>query len=374
MYQNFQQLKTGSNALQLDITESSSSNIKRHIDNEVTITVEHETRRKRKIPNSSSTVPDDLRKQKDRHGLCGLKNLGNTCFMNSAIQCLSNVSQLKNFFLSDYWHQMINHKNPLGTQGQVAQDYADLMSDMWLSNKNSITPKRLKTSVANFAEIFTGYSQQDAHEFMHFLLDALHEDLKDDTNDSSPISKLFYGRTISIITCVSKKRHVEQVEDLFTYLPLTIPTEQPLTVQQCLTNLSAVQIASSNSEWFCSKCRKKRQSKKQMYLFDLPRVLILQIKRFNYGTQSTTKITKFVQYPLELNLTPFIIKGQNLQEMIYDLIAVCLHTGSLSGGHYFTYAKHERNDQWYCFNDSSVTLQQQDIINQNAYILLYKQR
>ena len=294
--------------------------------------------------------------------------------MNSAIQCLSHVPQLREFFLSDQWQEKINYNNPLGTEGQVAKDYGNLIKDLWLSNETSIRPKQLKESVANFVEIFVGYAQQDAHEFIHFLLDALHEDLKNNNDDSSPVSELFYGRTISIMTCTSDSSHSEQVEDLFTCLPLTIPTKQPFTIEQCLKNLSVVQIPSANSEWFCTQCGQMRQSTKQMSILELPPVLILQIKRFNYGSQSTRKITEFVQYPFELDLTPFIIHDENQPKMIYELIAVCLHSGSLSGGHYFAYAKHEPTGQWYCFNDSSVSPKKKDIIDQNAYILLYQRK
>ncbi len=63
-------------------------------------------------------------KQNSCTGLCGLSNLGNTCFMNSALQCLSNTTELTKYFLFGLFKNEINYKNPMGTQGRLVQAYA----------------------------------------------------------------------------------------------------------------------------------------------------------------------------------------------------------------------------------------------------------
>ena len=111
-------------------------------------------------------------------GLCGLSNLGNTCFMNSALQCLSNVPLLTEYFLTDSYKPHINRENPLGKKGDVAQAYGELIHEMWSGRIGSYAPKTLKhKSYQRYAPQFNGDAQQDSQEFMAFLLDGLHEDL-----------------------------------------------------------------------------------------------------------------------------------------------------------------------------------------------------
>ncbi|XP_008979877.1 ubiquitin carboxyl-terminal hydrolase 4 isoform X2 [Callithrix jacchus] len=110
-------------------------------------------------------------------GLCGLGNLGNTCFMNSALQCLSNTAPLTDYFLKDEYEAEINRINPLGMKGEIAEAYAELIKQMWSGRDAHVAPRMFKTQVGRFAPQFSGYQQQDSQELLAFLLDGLHEDL-----------------------------------------------------------------------------------------------------------------------------------------------------------------------------------------------------
>ncbi|KAL7061776.1 hypothetical protein AAHC03_01486 [Spirometra sp. Aus1] len=112
-------------------------------------------------------------------GVVGLHNLGNTCFMNSALQCISNIPELTEFFLLDKYKADLNHVSRLGSKGVIAECFADLIKRLWSSGSsgNAISPRDLKISIGQYAPQFVGYQQHDAQELMMFLLDFLHEDL-----------------------------------------------------------------------------------------------------------------------------------------------------------------------------------------------------
>jgi hypothetical protein len=125
----------------------------------------------------------------------GLGNLGNTCFMNSSIQCLAHTSPLQEYFLSNEYEADLNRDNPLGTGGELATEFAELMAEMWGTSASCqrrsvfpssssynpdtslvVYPRNFKYTLGKHAEQFMGYDQHDSQELATYLLDALHED------------------------------------------------------------------------------------------------------------------------------------------------------------------------------------------------------
>lgn len=78
-------------------------------------------------------------------GLNGLRNLGNTCYMNSALQCLSNTKELTEFLLSKDWMRQINTVNSIGSRGKLLCAYAELLRSLWNGESGDYAvPRRFK--------------------------------------------------------------------------------------------------------------------------------------------------------------------------------------------------------------------------------------
>ncbi|KAG6900323.1 hypothetical protein C0993_012520 [Termitomyces sp. T159_Od127] len=112
-------------------------------------------------------------------GTLGLGNMGNTCFMNSALQCLAHSKELTEYFLTGLYQEELNPDNPLGMHGAIAQAFGALLQRIWASTgtSTSYSPREFKSQLQRFAPQFSGYQQHDSQELVAFLLDGLHEDL-----------------------------------------------------------------------------------------------------------------------------------------------------------------------------------------------------
>ena len=110
-------------------------------------------------------------------GICGSVNLGNTCFMNSSIACISNCTELTYFFLSEQYKKELNENNKYGLKGKLAQSWYELLYKYWIENNDTGTPRNLKYIIGEKDPRFRGYSQQDSNEFINIFLDTLNEDL-----------------------------------------------------------------------------------------------------------------------------------------------------------------------------------------------------
>jgi ubiquitin carboxyl-terminal hydrolase 4/11/15 len=109
-------------------------------------------------------------------GQNGLQNLGNTCYMNSALQCIRSIEELSIYFLTNKFKRDINNDNPLGYHGAMASAYHTVVRNLW-EGTSYYSPSTFKRQIGQVNYQFSSYGQQDSQEFLSTLVDALHEDL-----------------------------------------------------------------------------------------------------------------------------------------------------------------------------------------------------
>ncbi|KAJ8403888.1 hypothetical protein AAFF_G00347560 [Aldrovandia affinis] len=207
------------------------------------------------IANSSKM---DRHKVPTEKGATGLSNLGNTCFMNSSIQCVSNTKPLTEYFISGRHLYELNRTNPIGMRGHMAKCYGDLAQELWSGTQKNIAPLKLRWTIAKYAPRFNGFQQQDSQELLAFLLDGLHEDLnrvhekpyvelKDSDGrpdrevaseawenhlrrNRSIVVDLFHGQLKSQVKCKTCG-HISARFDPFNFLSLPLPMDSSMHLE-----------------------------------------------------------------------------------------------------------------------------------------------
>lgn len=286
----------------------------------------------------------------------GLTNLGNSCYMNSILQCLGATPQLTKFFFpnasSQSYRQHININNKLGTKGILTNSFVKLLIDMFSNNAKSFSPVEFKRVVGSLSpgQQFANYDQQDCNEFLTFLLDSLHEDLNQmvvsNPAEKKAISELtpeeekmreclpvrlastiewerylklnfsvivdyFQGQYLSQLKCLECQA-TSTTYNAFTVLSLPIPSKLGNTgnilLDDCLKEFTAVELLDDNNRWRCPNCKRQTKSTKKISITRLPQVLIIHFKRFKLSPQGYfNKLDTFIKYPVKdvLDLTKY---------------------------------------------------------------------
>jgi ubiquitin C-terminal hydrolase len=364
-------------------------------------------------------------------GQLGLPNVGNSCYLNSTLQCLVGTKELIKYFSQtstlpdgkevrkyqlDLIAQKTIKKNKTETKKNLVQAWYNLMCQLWgdKSQQHNVNPVpfyRLIGQVARESKtsISINGDQNDFQEFLILLLDSLHDGLSKETSmnivgkdmnrmdymarkayenfinhfekDYSIFIKLFNGQ-INTLT-KGECGHESNIFDPIKFFQLNVPAcFQPVKLEDLLHNYVAKNQLVLNTledgtiideRWYCGECKTKVNGVTCNTIWDLPQYLIISLGRYQYFPK-LAKINTPIIFPLEnLDMNKFF-SGFHKNSLKYNLYAVANHFGSPSGGHYTAFRKNP-NGKWYEFNDSYVEEiidLEKTIITNGEYCLFYE--
>ncbi|KAF9764372.1 Ubiquitin carboxyl-terminal hydrolase 25 [Nosema granulosis] len=280
----------------------------------------------------------------------GIKNIGNTCFFNSSMQCLLSIPP----FITYYKEGSFDSSSPVSLAFQeFIKEYegCDVMS-----------PIKFLRSIKEKIKLFNG-KQQDSHEFVIQFLEVLHDEISQknvsiNTKEEfiaqaqkNIITDLFYSYNKQTVIC-SKCNYRSETPVIMNMLPIDIES----STENSLKRVFEEEEIAGPEAWKCDSCGYNKLSKKKLEVLVAPKVLILYLKRFrSYGYKNNKNI----------KIDDSLKFGNNT---FHNMGVVC-HSGSLSEGHYYSDAK--RLGSWSNYNDSYISSKVGQYDGSNPYLVFY---
>lgn len=332
-------------------------------------------------------------------GYTGLSNLGNTCFLNSCMQALNHTYELNEFLESKQYAQYYDKTLP---DAIIIDEWNNLRQVMWKTN-GVVSPNRFVHYIHELAEkkdrdLFTGYAQNDLPEFLLFIVECMHNSICRKVNlnikgkvennvdklakccykmlqqtyerEYSEIMDMFYGIYVSELIQANGTKTLSLNPEPYFLLDLEIP-ENATNIYQCFDAFTQYELLEGDNAWYNEKTKKREDVKKRITFWNFPSILIITLKRFHMDGHR--KIQKQIQFPLEgLDLSKYV-SGYKPKSYVYDLYAICNHSGGTMGGHYTAYVKNA-TQEWVHYNDNRVErhIHQSKLVTPKAYCLFYR--
>lgn len=341
-------------------------------------------------------------------GIVGLKNRGNTCYLNTSIQCLYNIVDLTEYFSSNEYIEDISnrYKNLKKDNKNIddilfSKEYSKLVNAMKIST-TQIEPKSFHEIIQKQDSRFMGYEQQDSQEALALILDKLHDGLKYQVmiyhtgdienkydeiviesinhwkenlhNMYSIVAKLFFGQFIVKTISLEENDNNKLVSKRFEmFNMLTIPI-YGLTLYDSLHKYFEKETLEST--YFDETENKHIKAYRQIRLMKVPQYLIIILKRYKCHSNGTLyKSNSTISFPIEnLDLSQFC-DGYDSFDCTLKLISIGCHEGGINGGHYYSICRNKK-DKWYKYDDEDVSeyplLNNKTNVFKYGYILIYE--
>ncbi|KAJ6515632.1 Usp36 protein, partial [Mycena sanguinolenta] len=296
----------------------------------------------------------------------GLYNSGNTCFLNSALQCLLHTPPLLRM-LNEHSQSKCRVKAGIFCMACSLQRVAEQAQ-----KGNPFVPVAVSGKLQVIAKHMRKGRQEDSHEFLRYAIDALQKSClaglppKIDPllAETTWVHKIFGGRLRSRVSCHDCGYNSDTFDSI---LDLSLDIHNMNGVREALRKFVHPDTLKGADKYKCEKCKKPVVAEKRFSIHEAPMVLTVHLKRF---TPMGRKIGTHVDYEERLTLKPYMSEGQ--YGPTYTLYGVICHAGGgPNSGHYFAYVKN-RTGSWCEMNDESVSSYRSAPINlKNAYILFY---
>ena len=313
----------------------------------------------------------------------GLANLGNTCFMNAVMQCLTHTPALASFCL-DGEHRRFKPRTNSQSFSAI-YEMGEHVCRALGGERRVVSPSAFVKNLRSISKTFRKGRQEDAHEFARCLLDAMHEKCVDAARPKPPknspraettfVFQVFGGRLRSQVTCKTCGRKSDTFD---SFMDLSLDVAKAKSVESALKRYVAVEVLDGSNKYKCEMGGGKphmTRATKQFTIDTAPLVLTVQLKRFEYVPFGRGKLTQFVEYPLALDISGAMSdanpKARGKEK--YTLFAVLVHAGgSMHSGHYYCYVKSSAG-VWYEMDDEGVSAtSERTALGQKAYLLFYQ--